>query len=60
MSHRGANNNDRLRKAKLRAAKISKTTPCKVAGPTAGGWRPEKKLDLSGKSLSYFHHSEML
>jgi hypothetical protein len=58
MSHRGANNNDRLRKAKLRAAKISKTTPCKVAGPDSR--QPEKQLDLSGKSLSYFHHSEML
>jgi hypothetical protein len=42
--------------SKVRAAKISKTTPCKVTGHR----RPEKQLDLSGKSPALLHHSEML
>jgi hypothetical protein len=35
----------------VRARKISKTTPCKVAG---GGRRHPTQFDMSGKSLAYF------
>jgi hypothetical protein len=40
----------------MRAAKISKTTPCKVAG---GGRHPKKQLDVSGKSVAFFDYSEI-
>ncbi|MCP1967808.1 hypothetical protein AB7M56_002006 [Bradyrhizobium elkanii] len=39
-----------------RSAKISKTTPCKVAG---GGWRSTRRLDTSGNSGAYFQYSEI-
>jgi len=42
---------------KMRAAKKTKTTPCKVAD---GGWHSEKQLDASGKSGAYFDYSEVL
>jgi hypothetical protein len=42
---------------KARAAKISKTTPCKVTGSRLQP--PEKQLDPSGKSPSLLHHSEL-
>jgi hypothetical protein len=41
----------------VRAAKISKTTPCKVAG---GGRHSTKQLDTSGKSAAFFDYSEIL
>jgi hypothetical protein len=57
LRHGAANNNGKLcREPKVRAAKISKTTPCKVTGRR----QREKQLDLSGKSPAYLHHPEIL
>ncbi|HMM93137.1 hypothetical protein [Bradyrhizobium sp.] len=42
--------------SKARAAKISKTTPCKAAG---GRRHSEKQLDTSGKSGAFFDYSEI-
>jgi hypothetical protein len=41
----------------VRAPKISKTTPCKVAG---GRRHPNTQLDTSGKSAAFLHHSAIL
>lgn len=38
-----------------RPPKISKTTPCKVAGDRR---HPNKHLDMSGKSVAIFHYPE--
>jgi hypothetical protein len=43
--------------ATARAPKISKTTPCKVAGGRGPATKP---FDTSGKSGAYFDESEIL